>query len=266
MVRPILQLEQDVVVIDPGDQEFPLQVDQLPDLPPIDLEQVPQLNPTNQPLDLPSEEVEQPNPPLDQHNQQQDLPVDQLNHQNPPAEQLNQVNPPEQPQNPPTEHPNQPNQPNPPNQPPNLPANPPDLMANQQQLNWSHFKPEFSGKTEEDVEAHLLRTNDWMETHNFPDDTKVKMFCLTLSGKARLWYETLRAVQLDWDALQECFQQQYLKFGSTREQYFHIWRSFLFDENVDTIDTYITRIKQVAALLKYGEPLYFRVLHAVSNR
>ena len=27
-------------------------------------------------------------------------------------------------------------------------------------LNWSHFKPEFSGKPDEDAEAHLLRKND----------------------------------------------------------------------------------------------------------
>ena len=27
-------------------------------------------------------------------------------------------------------------------------------------MNWSHFKPEYSGKPEKDVEAHLLRTND----------------------------------------------------------------------------------------------------------
>ena len=26
----------------------------------------------------------------------------------------------------------------------------------QMHMNWSHFKPEFSGKLEEDVEAHLL--------------------------------------------------------------------------------------------------------------
>ena len=32
-------------------------------------------------------------------------------------------------------------------------------------LNWSHFKPEFSGKPEEDAEAHLLRMKDWMDTH-----------------------------------------------------------------------------------------------------
>ena len=78
-------------------------------------------------------------------------------------------------------------------------------MANQQQLNWSYFKPEFSGKPEEDAEAHLLRTNDWMETHNFPHDAKVRRFCLTFMGEARLWYETLGTAQLDWPALQECF-------------------------------------------------------------
>ena len=32
------------------------------------------------------------------------------------------------------------------------------------QLNWSHFKPKFAGKPEEDAEAHLLRTNDWIHT------------------------------------------------------------------------------------------------------
>ena len=87
-------------------------------------------------------------------------------------------------------------------------------MANPQQLNWSYFKPEFAGKPKEDVEAHLLRTNDWMETHDFPDNTKVRIFCLTLMDEARLWHETLKAVQLDWAALQECFQQQYLKLAA----------------------------------------------------
>ena len=54
------------------------------------------------------------------------------------------------------------------------------------QLNWSHFKPEFAGKPEEDLEAHLLRTNDWMDSHNFLDNVKVQRFCLTLVGEARL--------------------------------------------------------------------------------
>ena len=88
----------------------------------------------------------------------------------------------------------------------------------------------------------------------FPEDTKVRRFCLTLTGEARLWYESIRPIEMDWEVLQECFRQQYSKFGSSREQYFHVWRSFQYDENTDTIDSYILKIKQVASLLNYGEP------------
>ena len=59
---------------------------------------------------------------------------------------------------------------------------------------------------------------------------------------------------MDWPAMQEHFRQQYSKFGNTREQYFHSWRSFEFNEATDTIDSYIHKVKQVAALLDYGEP------------
>ena len=65
------------------------------------------------------------------------------------------------------------------------------------QLNWSHFKPKFAGKQNEDAEAHLLRTNDWMDTQEFPDQVKVQRFCLTLIGEARLWYESLRPINAD---------------------------------------------------------------------
>ena len=40
-------------------------------------------------------------------------------------------------------------------------------------LNWSHFKPKYSGKPDKDAEAHLLRTNDWMDTQGFQDNVKV---------------------------------------------------------------------------------------------
>ena len=42
--------------------------------------------------------------------------------------------------------PNQPYQPKQPNQPPNQVQNVPAAMAHPQQLNWSYFKPEVSGK------------------------------------------------------------------------------------------------------------------------
>ena len=37
------------------------------------------------------------------------------------------------------------------------------------------------------------------------------------------------------------------------EQLFHAWRSFNFDENTESIDVYVTQIRQVATLLGYGE-------------
>ena len=58
------------------------------------------------------------------------------------------------------------------------------VQLGQPQLNWSYFKPEFSGKPGKDAEAHLLRTIGWMETHNFPEVAKVQRFCSTLRGKA----------------------------------------------------------------------------------
>ena len=54
-------------------------------------------------------------------------------------------------------------------------------------------------------------------------------------------------------------RQRYLKLGNTREQLFHAWRSFTFDENTETIDSYMTRIRQVANLLGYGEPQVLEV-------
>ena len=58
-------------------------------------------------------------------------------------------------------------------------------------LNWSNFKPEFSGKPEEDGEAHLLHSIDWMNAHCFDENIKVQRFCLTLLGEVRLWYQSL---------------------------------------------------------------------------
>ena len=103
---------------------------------------------------------------------------------------------------------------------------PPALTANQApqqpslhipQFNGSHFRAKFSGKPEEDAEAHLFRTNDWMATHRFQEDDKVQRFCLILTGEARLWYESLRPINTDWTESQNSFRQQYSKISNTRE-------------------------------------------------
>ena len=117
---------------------------------------------------VPKELPQQPNPPADaptEEQQELDHPTgDPIEEHlaNTPAEDA------EQPQNP--------GNPNP------LPVQPPIPMANNQ-LNWSHFRPEFSGTPNEDVEVHLLRTEDWRTTHNFLEDHIVGRFCLTLTEK-----------------------------------------------------------------------------------
>ena len=126
----------------------------------------------------------------------------------------------------PNQNPNQNQNPDNPNNVPNQnqpPFNPflsiaPELPR--PQLNWSHFKPEYAGKPDKDLKAHLLGLNDWMDTHEFPDHVKVQRFCLTLLGKARLWYESLRPINADWASLENLFRQQYSKIGNTRNSYF----------------------------------------------
>ena len=74
-------------------------------------------------------------------------------------------------------------------------------------LNWSNFEPEFLGKPDEDTEAHLLCTNNWMSTHHFAEDVKVQSFCLTLLGEARLRYHLLESINVNWQGIQNLFRQ-----------------------------------------------------------
>ena len=105
--------------------------------------------------------------------------------------------------------------------------------------------------------------NDWMHVHHFNECVRVQRFCLTLLGKARLWYQSLEPINVDWQGLQNLFRQQYSKIGNTQEQLFHTWRSFTFDENTKTIDAYVTYIRQVAGPLGYGEPQILEVFKTI---
>ena len=165
-----------------------------------------QQEPAQNPPDEVTKQVPSLNPPAQV--------LDSIQPLNPPAQVLD----PEQPHAPPAHVPDLIQLQNPPGHVfnPVLPPAPPAQILNQMQpqLKWSYFKPEFSGKPEEDVEAHLLRTNDWMETHSFPDVAKVQRFCLTLTSETRLWYESLKPIAVDWIGSQEHFRQQYSKFGN----------------------------------------------------
>ena len=98
-----------------------------------------------------------------------------------------------------------------------------------------------------------------MNAHHFLEGIKVQRFCLTLVGEARLWYESLTPINVDWQGLQNLFRQQYAKIDDTRKQLFHAWQSFCFDENTETKDAYVTCTRQVATLLSCGEPQILEV-------
>ena len=75
-----------------------------------------------------------------------------------------------------------------------------------------------------------------------------------------MWFHSLEPLEgTTWPKLQNLFRQRYSKFGNTHEQLFHAWRSLTFDENAETIDSYVIQIRQVAILLGYGEPQILEV-------
>ena len=91
-----------------------------------------------------------------------------------------------------------------------------------------------------------------MNAHHFVDGVKVQQFCLILL-EARLWFQSLEPINIDWPELQNLFRQRYSKVGNTKEQLLHAWRTFSFDENTETIDSYVTQIRWVATFLEYEE-------------
>ena len=86
-------------------------------------------------------------------------------------------------------------------------------------------------------------------------------------GEAGLWYESLRHVNEDGQGLQNWFRQQYSKIGNTWEQLFHACRSFHFDKNIETLDSYVTCIRQVTTLLDCGKLQIWKYLktHFLQN-
>ena len=72
---------------------------------------------------------------------------------------------------------------------------------------------------------------------------------------------------MTWPELQSMFRHQYSKIGNTREQLFPACRSFHYDEDMETPDAYVIRIKQVARLLGYEDLQVLEVFkNTVPNR
>ena len=105
---------------------------------------------------------------------------------------------------------------------PPAPVQAPQAQQGQQlvHLNWSYFKPEFSGKPDEDAEAPLLCMNHWMNAHHFSEGVKVQRFCLALLGEARLWYQSLEPINVDWQGLKMYLSNNTPKLVTLENSYF----------------------------------------------
>ena len=92
-----------------------------------------------------------------------------------------------------------------------------------------------------------------MYAHHFNNDVKDQRFCLTLLGEAQLWFNSLEPLEdTTWPQLQNLFRQRYSKLGNTHEQLFHAWRSFTFDDDTETMDSYVDMDKTGSNSFSYG--------------
>ena len=66
----------------------------------------------------------------------------------------------------------------------------------------------------------MLRTNDWMDTHAFPEGVKVQSVCLTLVGEARLWYYSLRPINIDCFGLKISLDNNIQRWVIQQNNYF----------------------------------------------
>ena len=135
-----------------------------------------------------------------------------------------------------------------------VPQQPATLQGPQQMvhLNWSHFKPEFLGKPDENTEAHLLHTNNWMNAHILVEGVQSPKILSNTIRRSQIMVSYITAYYCRLAKVTK-FRQQYSEIGNTREQLLHAWRSFSFDENTETMEAYVTCIRQVSPLLGYGE-------------
>ena len=93
------------------------------------------------------------------------------------------------------------------------------------------------------------------------------MFLSNISGRSKIMVLVIKAYKCRLDWVTNQFRKQFSKLGITREQLFHTWRLFHFDENTETLDSYVTCIWQVATILGYGEPQVLEIFkNTISTR
>ena len=85
----------------------------------------------------------------------------------------------------------------------------------------------------------------------------MQRFPLTLAGEGTNQFILFKVIERN---CKKGFGLKFSKLGNTRENLFHAWRMFHFNENVESIDSYEQRIRQVATMLNYSKPQILEVL------
>ena len=112
--------------------------------------------------------------------------------------------------------------------------------------------PHFHGKAGERPEHHILLCEDYFEDQNIPDRRRPSTFRMTLTGKAREWYEDIE-VPDTWEKMKQMFTLHYSTQGRSTKVLHERWRSFKFDPSVGDIESYISDVKQTAKQLGYAD-------------
>ena len=117
------------------------------------------------------------------------------------------------------------------------------------------FKPpSFKGIEGERPEAHILRTEDWMEASNpkMKDDQKIKNFRLTLDHHAREWYDKADC-KTSWKKLKLGFSRYFSTQGRSMKNLLKRWKDFTFNPETDDIEVFVRDVQETAKQLKYDD-------------
>ena len=87
----------------------------------------------------------------------------------------------------------------------------------------------------------FLVLEDWMETHNFPEGDKVRCFHLTLIGEAQVMVWITSTIRWWLACLYKINSGDNTQNRHTPKQLFHAWRTFKFNENTDTVDSFCSK-------------------------
>ena len=121
--------------------------------------------------------------------------------------------------------------------------------------------PIFKGLPGERPDAHLLRTNDWMDTYNILPVNKPANFKHTLDHLAREWFDSL-TFPIAWNDLQQWFSRYFSTQGRSIKHLHDKWRNFSFTPSQDDIEAYIRDVKEAAHQLYYNDEAILHLIKA----